>query len=420
MSLSFSKFNQNSQDLIWDQSTDGIWKGKPFWGSCCPSPVRDVKGRCQTQVSSTSDIMAALCSTSRSFWAKLGLESSALECSVHVKQPSNHANDLCKQPSNHSTDVLFPVFLEDPNFSLTDGRSLKLEDQSVTPSSFGDFIDFNSERMDLARRATEPVSFFDLPQLITTESKDQFFKSEDEFHLEDKENVLDPNMITCERVIKHEPVIKSEPITNECDIKTEDFINQDCLHQMDLGPLNPITDATNALFHATPVINQNLTPKQKASLKLSRKEFRETVGKEFYQDLTSGKYCYKEIIQIYQQRYPEYAHKFTENFCSKTRCGRIMNPLTGLQKRRVRTGDRKMKRIPFKSPNKSWQRMTSELFQQMLQYEADNPGCKQSELEEIFKVNRSTFYRWKRRYQIKNPQSQFQNENCPAELIINL
>lgn len=38
--------------------------------------------------------------------------------------------------------------------------------------------------------------------------------------------------------------------------------------------------------------------------KLSRAEFRETIGREFYNDLMSDEYSYKELIDVYQQRYP--------------------------------------------------------------------------------------------------------------------
>lgn len=38
--------------------------------------------------------------------------------------------------------------------------------------------------------------------------------------------------------------------------------------------------------------------------KLSRAEFRETIGREFYKDLMSDRYSYKELIDLYQQRYP--------------------------------------------------------------------------------------------------------------------
>jgi len=41
-----------------------------------------------------------------------------------------------------------------------------------------------------------------------------------------------------------------------------------------------------------------------ARLKLSRTQFRETIGREFYEDLVSNKYSYKELIETYKRRYP--------------------------------------------------------------------------------------------------------------------
>jgi hypothetical protein len=59
-----------------------------------------------------------------------------------------------------------------------------------------------------------------------------------------------------------------------------------------------------------------------------RKHFRETVGAQICRDLMSEKYSYEEIITKYSALYPEYASKFTPSFCSKVRCGRIMNTET--------------------------------------------------------------------------------------------
>jgi len=41
--------------------------------------------------------------------------------------------------------------------------------------------------------------------------------------------------------------------------------------------------------------------------------------------------------------------------------------------------------------------MNLELFYKMLEYEKDNPDVKQSDLEQIFNVNRSTYWRWKKK-----------------------
>jgi hypothetical protein len=95
--------------------------------------------------------------------------------------------------------------------------------------------------------------------------------------------------------------------------------------------------------------------------KLSRKEFRETIGVQLYQDLVSGEFSYDEVIAKYKRLYPEYESKFTRNFCSKTRCGRIMTASTSEPKRNVKGGDPKIQRITKKSPRKPWTRMTKDL-----------------------------------------------------------
>lgn len=57
----------------------------------------------------------------------------------------------------------------------------------------------------------------------------------------------------------------------------------------------------------------------------------------------------------------DYAHKFTVNFCSKMRTGRIMNTMTQLKKRRVAEGDHKMRRIPRVSSKNQYTKMTAAL-----------------------------------------------------------
>jgi len=77
-----------------------------------------------------------------------------------------------------------------------------------------------------------------------------------------------------------------------------------------------------------------------------------------------------------------------------------MNSATKLTKRRVCDGDPKMKRIKKRSPKNTWQKMTEELFKKMLEYEKENPNVKQSDLQKLFNVNRSTYWRWKKRYHV--------------------
>jgi len=45
-----------------------------------------------------------------------------------------------------------------------------------------------------------------------------------------------------------------------------------------------------------------------------------------------------------------------------------------------------------------WKKMNYELFNEMLVYEKNHPQVKQSDLQEIFNVNRSTYWRWKKKY----------------------
>jgi len=134
--------------------------------------------------------------------------------------------------------------------------------------------------------------------------------------------------------------------------------------------------------------------------KMSRKDFRETIGRQIYDDIVSDLYSYEEIIEKYKKLYPQYGTKFTKNFCSKIRCGRIMNSTTKLTKRRVCDGDPKMKRIKKRSPKNTWHKMTDDLFKKMLDYEKEHPNIKQSDLQKLFNVNRSTYWRWKKKHSI--------------------
>lgn len=120
--------------------------------------------------------------------------------------------------------------------------------------------------------------------------------------------------------------------------------------------MGPKMEGEGKLEHGN---SRSLSPGERK--KLSRKEFRETIGVQLYQDLISGEYSYDEVIMKYKKLYPEYESKFTRNFCSKTRCGRIMTASTSEPKRNVKAGDPKIQRISKKSPRKPWTRMTKEL-----------------------------------------------------------
>jgi len=132
---------------------------------------------------------------------------------------------------------------------------------------------------------------------------------------------------------------------------------------------------------------------------LSRKEFRDTIGREFARDVRSGEFSYDEIIQKYRRLYPEYAAKFTKTFCSKVRCGRVLS--SGSEARRsVKNGDQRMKRISKVSRQPNVTRLTPELFRRIHEWElqqCEGP-VRMADIERIFHVNRSTYTRWKHKY----------------------
>jgi len=47
-----------------------------------------------------------------------------------------------------------------------------------------------------------------------------------------------------------------------------------------------------------------------------------------------------------------------------------------------------------------WTKMTKEIFHQMVEYEKKHENIKQCELERMFNVNRSTYWRWKKQYHL--------------------
>jgi len=141
--------------------------------------------------------------------------------------------------------------------------------------------------------------------------------------------------------------------------------------------------------------------KEKTEDTLSRHEFRATIGVAFTNDILSGKYSYEEVINKFKNLYPNYEHKFTKSFCSKIRCGRIMNGTTnttiGITKTKHR--DHRMKRTTKLSQRKDWTRMTPDLFEKILNWENGlKRAVKQSEIEMVWNVNRTTYHRWKKNY----------------------
>jgi hypothetical protein len=140
--------------------------------------------------------------------------------------------------------------------------------------------------------------------------------------------------------------------------------------------------------------------------------FRGTIGKQFVHDIFSGQYTYDDVIAKYVKLYPEYSRKFTRDFCSKVRCGRIMNDLIPQRKETPSNGGR-MKRVLKVSRRKPWTKMTPELFEKILQWEKDQGrAVKKSEIEAKWNVNRTTYHRWKRNYGIEEPLNNFYLEYC--------
>jgi len=58
------------------------------------------------------------------------------------------------------------------------------------------------------------------------------------------------------------------------------------------------------------------------------------------------------------------------------------------------------KSIKKRVPKSNWTKMTKEIFDQMVEYEKGHSNIKQCELEKIFNVNRSTYWRWKKQYNL--------------------
>jgi len=139
------------------------------------------------------------------------------------------------------------------------------------------------------------------------------------------------------------------------------------------------------------------TPSHTSSQPGSRKDFRDNVARFLYEELQDGELSYDELIEKYRQMHPQYASKFTKNFLTKLRTGRVCNAVTGLSKRRVKSGDIKMKRVKKISSARVWGKMTDELYERILAYESlQGTTLKREEIENRFNVNRTTFYRWRK------------------------
>jgi len=68
----------------------------------------------------------------------------------------------------------------------------------------------------------------------------------------------------------------------------------------------------------------------------------------------------------------------------------------GQKKNRIVCSEPKSKKTKKRAPRNNWKKMTKELFYQMVEYERDHPNVKQCDLQKIFNVNRSTYWRWKK------------------------
>lgn len=127
-----------------------------------------------------------------------------------------------------------------------------------------------------------------------------------------------------------------------------------------------------------------------------RHQFRVNVAAPLYEELLAGELSYDELIEKYKRKFPEHSNRFTKNFLTKLRTGRVCNAVTGLTKRQVKAGAPKMRRVTKISATRSWAKMTDEIFEQILAQERITGTLKREVLENTFNVNRTTYYRWKK------------------------
>jgi len=62
--------------------------------------------------------------------------------------------------------------------------------------------------------------------------------------------------------------------------------------------------------------------------------------------------------------------------------------------------DEGVKKTIKKRTKSQWTKMSKELFDKMVEYEKKHGNIKQCEMERIFNVNRSTYWRWKKQYNL--------------------
>eukprot|EP01130_Rhizamoeba_saxonica_P007187 TRINITY_DN289_c0_g1_i1.p1 TRINITY_DN289_c0_g1~~TRINITY_DN289_c0_g1_i1.p1 ORF type:complete len:150 (-),score=26.50 TRINITY_DN289_c0_g1_i1:123-572(-) len=148
-----------------------------------------------------------------------------------------------------------------------------------------------------------------------------------------------------------------------------------------------------------------MKPKKQQDRKSPKKEYESTKSREFekiavelYNHLLTGEYSYDEIVAIYKKKYPMFAEKFTAGFCSKLRCGRVLAKVTCCK--RNKNSGKRIKRISRVSARKKWRKMSHPLLIEMYQYEKSHPGVSKKKIESLFNVHRSTYWRWKNKFNL--------------------
>jgi len=154
---------------------------------------------------------------------------------------------------------------------------------------------------------------------------------------------------------KPEPFLafKSEPIF--CAVTTP---------QVPLAPLREADPPSDSGSDDDETVDEESSVTRSSSLSSEhgpRKEFRTTVALPLYQELEEGKLTYDQLIEKYKALFPQHSNRFTKNFLTKLRTGRVCNAVTGLSKRRVKNGDPKMKRVTRISSTRKWAKMTDQL-----------------------------------------------------------
>eukprot|EP01130_Rhizamoeba_saxonica_P004141 TRINITY_DN1706_c0_g1_i2.p1 TRINITY_DN1706_c0_g1~~TRINITY_DN1706_c0_g1_i2.p1 ORF type:complete len:312 (+),score=58.62 TRINITY_DN1706_c0_g1_i2:110-1045(+) len=121
------------------------------------------------------------------------------------------------------------------------------------------------------------------------------------------------------------------------------------------------------------------------------------IAVELFNTLKDEEHSYDEIVEVFKEKYPKFADKFTPGFCSKLRCGRIMSKLTSFRREK---GPRRLKRVQRVSARKKWGKMSYPLLMEMYEFEQNNPKVTKKEIERMFDIHRSTYWRWKNKFNL--------------------